>query len=214
MIVKDRMTKNPYTVNSDASLADARDLIKREKVDSLPVVDKKGHLVGLVTEKDVLYASPSNCTTLDVFEIHTLFAQMTVADVMNTEPLTLSPDTHVEDAARLIQENNVDGVCVTDGELLVGIITESDLLSVFMELFSAHRKGVRATALCPQERGELAKLSNALYDGGADILAFCNTRGDDMTKEMVVIKATGLSIKEMKKIIKPYVLDIIEVVEL
>ena len=214
MLVKNRMTKNPYTVTPDTPLSDARDLIKKEKVDIVPVVDKKGHLEGVVTQKDVLYASPSNCTTLDVFEIHSLFAKMKVGDVMETKPLTISSEMHVEDAARLIQEQDVTGVCVVDGDLLVGIITESDLLSVFLEIFSAHQKGVRATAVCPQEKGELAKLSSALYEKGADILAFCSTRGDDMTKELVVIKATGLSIKEMTKTIKPYVLEIKEVVEL
>ena len=214
MLVRNRMTKNPFSVTADTSLADARDLIKREKVDIVPVVDGKGRLTGVITEKDVLYASPSNCTTLDVFEIHTLFAQMKVTDVMEKNPLTISSDTHVEDAARLIKENDLIGVCVVDKGLLVGIITESDLLSVFLEIFSAHQKGVRATAVCPQERGELAKLSSALYDRGADILAFCSTRGDDMTKELVVIKARGLSIEEMEETIKPFVLEINEVVEL
>ncbi|MDC7224616.1 MAG: CBS domain-containing protein [Spirochaetales bacterium] len=214
MLVRNRMTKNPYTVGPDASLSEARDLIKQEKIDILPVVDKKGHLKGVLTEKDVLYASPSNCTTLDVFEIHTLFAKMQVREVMEPEPLVISPDMHVEDAARLIQAKDVTGVCVVEGDILTGIITESDLLSVFMELFSAHRKGVRATAVCPQERGELAKLSGALYASGADILAFCSTRGDDLTKELVVIKARGLSIEEMTRTIEPYVLEINEVVEL
>jgi acetoin utilization protein AcuB len=214
MLVKDRMTKNPYTVFPDTPLSDARDLIKKEKVDILPVVNKKGHLIGVVTEKDVLYASPSNCTTLDVFEIHSLFSQMKVSDVMEKDPFVLCPLMHVEDAARLIKERDVAGLCVVDEELLVGIITESDLLSVFLELFSAHRKGVRVTAVCPQERGELAKLSNALYGRGADILAFCNTRGVDMTKELVVIKALGLSIEEMKETIEPYVLEINEIVEI
>ncbi len=120
----------------------------------------------------------------------------------------------MEDAARLLKENDVIGVCVVDGGVLTGIITESDLLSVFLEIFSAHQKGIRATAVCPQEKGELAKLSSALYEKGADILAFCSTRGDDMTKELVVIKATGLSLEEMENTIKPFVLEIKEVVEL
>ncbi|MBN2627860.1 MAG: CBS domain-containing protein [Spirochaetales bacterium] len=214
MLVKNRMTRNPYSVTPDTALSEARDLIKKEKVDIVPVVDKKGHLKGVITEKDVLYASPSNCTTLDVFEIHTLFAGMKVSDVMEKNPLTISPDLHVEDAARLLKENDVIGVCVVDGGVLTGIITESDLLSVFLEIFSAHQKGIRATAVCPQEKGELAKLSSALYEKGADILAFCSTRGDDMTKELVVIKATGLSLEEMENTIKPFVLEIKEVVEL
>ena len=214
MLVRNRMTRNPFTVTADTPLADARDLIKREKVDIVPVVDGKGRLTGVITEKDVLYASPSNCTTLDVFEIHTLFGKMKVADVMEKDPLTVSSDMHVEDVARMIKDKDVIGVCVVDGGILVGIITESDLLSVFLEIFSAHQKGVRATAVCPQERGELAKLSSALYEKGADILAFCSTRGDDMTKELVVIKARGLSIEEMEETIKPFVLEVNEVVEL
>ncbi len=214
MLVKNRMTKNPYTVTPDTPLADARDLIKREKVDIVPVVDGKGRLAGVITEKDVLYASPSNCTTLDVFEIHTLFAKMKVADVMEKDPLTVTADMHVEDAARIIQEKDVSGVCVLEGNLLVGIITESDLLSVFLEIFSAHQKGIRATAVCPQEKGELANLSRALYEKGADILAFCSTRGDDMTKELIVIKARDITVEEMEETIKPYVLEINEVVEL
>lgn len=197
----------------DTSLSEARDLIKKERVDIVPVVNKKGHLMGVITEKDVLYASPSNCTTLDVFEIHTLFADMKVKDVMQKSPLTIPPDMHVEDAASLLQENNVAGVCVVKDTILVGIITESDLLRVFMQIFSTRRKGIRATAVCPQEKGELAKLSSALYAQGADILSFCSIRGDDMTKELIVIKAQGLSLEKMKETISPFVLEIQEIVE-
>lgn len=213
MIVRTQMTKNPITVSPETSLADARDLIKREKLDIIPVVDKTGHLLGVVSEKDVLYASPSHCTTLDVFEIHSLFAKMKVKDVMDKSPLTIGPNLHVEDTARLIQEEDVPGVCVVEKDVLIGIITESDLLRVFMEIFSALKKGVRATAVCPQERGELAKLSSALYAKGADILAFASARGDDMTKELVVIKADGISVDEMRETISPYVLEIQEIME-
>jgi acetoin utilization protein AcuB len=213
MLVRNQMTKNPITVNPETSLASARDLIKKEKLDIIPVVNKKGHLLGVITEQDVLYASPSKATTLDVFEIHTLFAKMKVEDIMEGSPLFVSPDMHVEDAAMLIQENDVSGVCVVEKDILVGIITESDLLRVFMEIFSTRRSGIRATAVCPQERGELAKLSSALYAKGADILAFASTRGDDMTKELVVIKADGIGITDMEETIAPFVLEIKEIVE-
>lgn len=213
MLVRNQMTKNPITVHIDTSLADARDIIKREKVDILPVVDKSGHLKGVVTEKDVLYASPSNCTTLDVFEIHSLFANMKVGDVMESDPLTVAPTIHVEDAARMIQENDVAGVCVVENDIIIGIITESDLLRVFMEIFASRDRGIRATAVCPQERGELAKLSSALYAKGADILAFASAKGDDMTKAVVVIKADGIGITDMEETIKPFVHEIQEIVE-
>ena len=141
MLVKERMSRNPITTRPDISVPEAQALMKREKIHHLPVVDRDGKLVGIVAEKDLLYASPSPATTLSVYEIASLLAKLTVDKVMSAKPQTVTEDVPLEEAARIMADRNIGGLPVMRGTTLVGIITESDLFRGFIELFGARQKG-------------------------------------------------------------------------
>src|SRR3972149_6887957 len=98
MLVKDRMSRHPILASPDLSISEALNLMKKETMRRLPVVDQNGHLVGIVSDKDLLHASPSPATSLSVWEITYLMGKITVADVMTKKVITVTEDTPVEDA--------------------------------------------------------------------------------------------------------------------
>ncbi|HID61404.1 MAG TPA: CBS domain-containing protein, partial [Anaerolineae bacterium] len=145
MLVRDRMSRHPITITADVHIDEALKVMRDNKVRRLPVVDRDGRLVGIVSEMDLLYASPSPATSLSVYEIHYLMARITVQDVMTREVISIQEDTPLEEAARIMVDNKIGGLPVVRDGKLVGIITETDLFKIFLELLGAREKGVRLT---------------------------------------------------------------------
>jgi acetoin utilization protein AcuB len=213
MLVKERMSRNPITIKADIPVTEAQALMKREKIHHLPVVDRDGRLVGIVTEKDLLYASPSPATTLGVYEIASLLAKLSVEKVMSKKPVTVTEDVPLEEAARIMADRNIGGLPVMRGTTLVGIITESDLFRVFIELFGARQKGVRITAVLPNQCGELAKVSGALCNAGGNILALGTFLADDPTQGRLTVKVEGLSKEKVVEALEPLAVRIEDIRE-
>lgn len=99
MLVRERMSSNPITIPPDMSVADALRLMRDKKVRRLPILDSHNQLVGIVSDNDLLYASPSPATSLSVWEIHDLMYKLTVDKVMSLQVLTVTEDTPLEEAA-------------------------------------------------------------------------------------------------------------------
>lgn len=213
MLVKERMTRNPITIRPDTPVTEAQALMKREKIHHLPVVDRDGRLAGIVTEKDLLYASPSPATTLSVYEIASLLAKLTVDRVMSAKPFTVTEDVPLEEAARLMADRNIGGLPVVRGPTVVGIITESDLFRVFIELFGARQKGVRVSVVVPNERGELAKVAAAIAKAGGDILALGTFLAGDPTQGRLAVKVGGLAKDQVAAALAPLALKIEDIRE-
>ncbi len=141
--IRDWMTTNPITIDADATVVDAIRLLKQHKIRRLPVT-KDGKLVGLVTEKMLLDYSPSKATTLDVWEMNALLSTKPVSEVMNSEPHTVSPDTELEECARIIHDRKLNGITVLDeAGHLVGIFTTSDALNALIWFSQQLREGQR-----------------------------------------------------------------------
>ncbi len=135
MLVGERMTPRPITVNEETSLPEALELMRKEKIRRLPVLDKHGKLVGIVTELDLLRASPSPATTLSMYEIPYLLSKVKMRDIMTREVITVTEDTPIEEAARIMADNKIGGLPVMRDDKLVGIITETDIFKLMLELF-------------------------------------------------------------------------------
>ncbi len=129
--VRDWMTTNPVTITPQTSLADAHRLMKQKKVRRLPVMDN-GKLVGIVALSDVLEAEPSQATTLSIYELNYLLAELKVEKIMKKPVITVTPDTSIRDAANLMLTHKIGGLPVVDGDQLVGIITESDIFRMIV----------------------------------------------------------------------------------
>jgi acetoin utilization protein AcuB len=213
MLVKERMTRNPITVRPETPVTEAQALMKREKIHHLPVLDRDGRLAGIVTEKDLLYASPSPATTLSVYEMTSLLAKLAVEKVMSAKPVTVTEDVPLEEAARIMADRSIGGLPVMRGPTLVGIITESDLFRVFIELFGARQKGVRITAVVPNQRGELAKVSEAITKAGGNIIALGTFLADDATQGRLTVKVDGLAKEKVVEALRPLAVRIEDVRE-
>jgi acetoin utilization protein AcuB len=127
MRIKDVMTEDPITIEADTLVIDAQKVMKERNIRRLCVL-KKGKLVGMVTNHDLLKASPSPATSLSVWEINYLWGKMKVSDVMTKDPVTVSSDTAFEDALALGQAKKIGSFPVVDNGRLVGIATESDIV--------------------------------------------------------------------------------------
>ncbi|MDY7078884.1 MAG: CBS and ACT domain-containing protein [Chloroflexota bacterium] len=186
------MTKRPITVTEDTSVDKALQLMREEKVRRFPVVDKHGKLVGIVSEKDLLYASPSPATTLSVYEIPYLLSKIKMHNLMTKEVIAVSEDTPLEEAARIMADNKIGGLPVTRDGKLVGIITETDMFKLFLELFGARQEGVRLTMLVPEEKGTLAKIAAKIAELGGNILALGSIMGEDPTNYELTVKVADV----------------------
>ena len=134
MLVKDWMSKKVITVAPETSLPDAHRLMKINHIRRLPVVDKKGKLLGIVTIGDIREASPSDATTLSVWELHYLLSKLTVGKIMTPDPITVTPEATIRDAAKLMMDHKIGGLPVVDSDnKVVGIITESDIFRLLVK---------------------------------------------------------------------------------
>jgi acetoin utilization protein AcuB len=205
MLVKERMSRNPITIKPDMPVTEAQALMKREKIHHLPVLEKGEKLIGIVTEKDLLYASPSPATTLSVYEMTSLLAKLTVDKVMTHKVVTVSEEVPIEEAARIMADHDIGGLPVMRGATVVGIITESDMFRIFIELFGARQKGVRMSMYIPEQKGMLARITKAIADAGGNILALGTFLGEDPTNSLCTIKVEGVPMESLTQALKPLV---------
>jgi len=127
---------------------------------------------------------------------------------MSRSPVTVTEEVPIEEAARIMADRQIGGLPVVRGGTLVGIITESDLFRVFIELFGARQKGVRLTMVVPNQRGELAKVTAAITAAGGNIIALGTFLGDDPTRGLLTVKVDGLPKDQLVGALAPLALKI------
>lgn len=129
------MTRNPFTIDENASVIEAIHLMKEKSIRRLPVM-REGRFTGLVTDRMLSEYAPSKATSLDTWEVHYLLSKTPVKDVMNPAPVSVGPGMNMVDAARLFLERKLYGLCVVDEEgRLVGIMSVGDILKAVVALF-------------------------------------------------------------------------------
>ena len=211
MLVGERMSKPVITVRPDTTMPEALDLMRKEHIRRLPVVNQRGELVGIVTETDLLKASPSEATSLSIYEITYLLGKLTVDRIMTKKVVTTTEDTPVEEAALVMADHKFSGLPVMRGKELVGIITESNLFRIFLELLGARRAGIRVTVSLPDKPGELANLTRAIHAAGGNVIALGTAMGESPTEGWVIFKVEGVEMEPLRKAIQPLVKKIIDI---
>lgn len=210
MLVGERMSKPVITISPDMPITDAVNMFKKEHIRRAPVV-KDGKLVGIVTEGNLMNASTSSTTTLSIWELNYLLSKIKVADVMTKNVMTVTEDTPIEQAARIMADNKVGGLPVMRDAYVVGIITETDLFKLFLELMGAREMGVRVTALVTDKPGGLAELSAAIATQKGNFVSFGVFTGEDSSNRMVTFKVGGMSLEQVKKTVDPHVKEILDI---
>jgi len=192
VIISKIMTRSPFFVSPELSLTEARALMDREEIGHLPVLNKNSDLVGLITRADLLKASPSLATSLDMYEINYLLAKLTVEKVMVKNVITVQEDEVIEKAAKIMADRCIGCMPVMNGTLLVGIVTDTDIFQFFVNAFGARHKGVRITISAKEQPGQIAALASAVAKDSGNIVALVTSEGDDAEHRRVTLKITGI----------------------
>ncbi len=206
MLVRDRMATYPITIRPDASVPDALKVMQGSKVRQLPVISESGELQGIVSLVDLFRVSPSPATSLSVWEVDYLLEKITVERVMTRDVITVSEDTAVEEAGRIMYDNRISGLPVMRGKELVGFFAESHLLFVLLEMFGARTHGVRVMAKIAHEQGMMCKLTTAIADAGGQIEAL-GLHGDS---ETITFKVVHLDQAKLLQAVKPLVEEVLD----
>ena len=197
MLVVERMTPNPITIGQEATVQQALEIIEGRNLRHLPVLDDEENLVGIVSEKDLLRAE----------------SQSPIEEVMSRDVVTITEYTALEEAARIMADHKISGLPVMRGGKLVGIITETDLFKIFLELLGAREKGVRLTMLIPEEPGMLASLTGEIAAMGGNILALGTFMGEDPTNRMVTVKVADIPSGKLVAVMEALGMEIVDVRE-
>ena len=164
MLVQNWMTRNPTTIEADTPFLEARLILKEKKIRHLPVLDR-GRLIGVVSDRDLKEAAPSGATTLDVYELNYLLAKMKVRDLIKRDPITIKPTNSVEKAAQVMHDHKIGCLpVVDDAGALVGLITETELLEVMVEILGYKEKGTRIAFEVPDSPEACQELVHVLRD--------------------------------------------------
>lgn len=210
MLVGDKMSKPVISISPDMPISDALVLMKKEKIRRAPVV-KEGKLVGIVSDKDLLNASPSPVTTLSIWEMNYLLSKVTVSEVMTPNVLTVTEDTPIEQAARIMADNKIGGLPVMKEGHCVGIITETDLFKVFLELLGAREVGIRATVVIEDTPGMLSHITDAVAAKKASFISLGQFKGKVAGTRIVTFKVSGVSLDDLRKMLAPLVKEITDI---
>ena len=194
MLVRERMTTPAVTITPETPFQEALKLMRDKKFRRLPVVDSACKIVGIVSERDMLHASPSPATSLSVWEVNYLLWKLKISDIMTHNVLTINQDTPIEDAANLMVTHKIGGVPVVDnGGKVVGVITETDIFKAFVEMLGGGEHGLRLTVQVPTGSGTLAKLAGKITELGGLILSVGSMDRETDGAREIVVKVKGVT---------------------
>lgn len=159
LIVAERMSRAPYYIHPEASVDEALALMRQHGVRHLPVLEGE-RLVGLVTD-----------TQLSVAWFPSLLSDLIVREVMTADPLCISPDATVYQAARLIYHNRITGLPVLEEGRLVGIITMADMLKTFVDLLGLLTESVRLEVALRAGDDALEEVHHLIHSHGAEVIS-------------------------------------------
>ena len=211
MLVSDRMSHPVITVTPKMPMQEAHKMMRDENVRRLPVVDERGKLVGIVSESDFLHAAPSDVSSLSVWEMNYMLSKITVEKIMTRDVITTQADTPIEEAARSMVDNKIGGLPVLKSGELVGIITETDLFKVFLEMLGARESGVRISVLIRNIPGTLTTLTKSIFDSGGNLVALGTFMGESTENREITLKVTGVDLDTLENAVKDHVERIIDI---
>jgi acetoin utilization protein AcuB len=169
MYVGTVMRTELVTVPPDTTLLSAQKTLEAKQINHLLVVDGKGELLGIVSDRDLKKSWASSATTLSKNELMYLLDQVTVASIMAKKTLTIAPGTTIERAALLMNQNRINALPVLEGEDLVGIITSSDVIKILLEAIGIGKDSARLTVLVKDRIGVISDISQTLRNQGINI---------------------------------------------
>lgn len=153
--IREKIRRNPVIIRPDASFFEAQDYLHVKGIRHLAVVDKNDRLVGIVTDRDIREAAPSNATSLSIQELNYLLRNLKVSSFMTPKEklITITPGTIIEEAVQLMNDNKIGCLPVLEGDKLYGLFTETDALAHLVDVFGLKSKGTRLTIALEDKPG-------------------------------------------------------------
>jgi acetoin utilization protein AcuB len=185
MLVQDVMHTSVVTITPDTTLPEAIRLAGQRGVRHLPVVED-GQLVGIVSDRDLKRAMASPATSLDVRELNYLLDRLRVAEIMTRTVITTGAMFPVEEAARVMVQEKIGALPVTEGGRLVGIVTETDVLDLFVRAMGAREPSTRLDVALPDRPSALTEVVQAIEGASATISSIVTLPGVSGAKEAVI----------------------------
>ena len=199
--LRERIQRKPITISPDASFFEARNLIHEKGIRHLPVVDKNNKLVGIVTDRDIRQAAPSDATLLSVQELNYLLGKLKVSAFMTPKDklITITPDALIEEAVQLMHDHKIGSLPVVEGEKLYGIFTETDVLDHFVDIFGFKQKGTRLTLALEDKPGTLLEILQVFKKHNVNVISIVTP---SFMVEGKRIAAIRIKTEEYKDIVK------------
>ncbi len=207
MFVRDWMSTPVITVTKKTTVPEAIKLMKEHNIRHLPVVDKDGKLVGLLSDTDINKYMPSEATTLDAFELSYLLSKVTVDHVMKTMVFTTHPDISVEEAAMEMYDRGVNSLPVVEGEKVVGIITEKDIFRELIDITGVRNGGYRICVVVKDKPGSIKEVADIIRDAGfgiESVLSSHTCTREGYRKVVLRTRGEGNGNKMKENIMKSY----------
>ena len=192
MLVKDRMTPDPVVITTDTSLKEALEIVRSKPFRHLPVLDENGKLVGIVTEKSLVYASPTSTTALSVFEVDYILSRTKVGQIIQGSVISVGPDWPIEEAARVMVDRRIGCLPVIEDDKLIGIISDTDIFRVFVEGLGGGHPSLRITVVVPEKIGSLARITSRVVALGGNIYSLGMFWGERPEDRVIVFRLEGV----------------------
>lgn len=185
MLVQDVMQTKLFTVTPETTLPEAVRLTGQRGVRHLPVLDGD-RLIGILSDRDLKRAMASPATSLEAHELRYLLDQLRVEEIMTRVVITIGPMFPIEAAARLMVQEKIGALPVTEGERLVGLVTETDVLRLFVRAMGAAEPSSRFEVILGNQPHALAEVVQAVEAAGGDISSLVTLPCGGGLKEAVI----------------------------
>lgn len=171
--MREKIRRNPITISPEANFFEARNLIHEKGVRHLPVVDKENRIIGIVTDRDIREAAPSDATLLSVQELNYLLGKLKVSAFMTPKEklITITPDTLIEEAVQLMVDHKIGCLPVVEGDRLYGIFTETDAMAHLVDIFGTKHKGTRLTIALEDKPGSMLGVLEVMKKHNINIIS-------------------------------------------
>ncbi len=203
MLIRNFMTKNVITIDAEESMPKAIQLLKQHKINMMPVTHQ-GKLVGVITDRDLKQASPSEATDLEKHEIKYLLNKIKIKGIMTKNVITIPPDYTIEEAAEVLMNHDISGApVVNDQGQMEGIITSTDLYKSLIALSGLGRRGIQFAFQIEDQPGTIKELTDVIRAAGGRIASIMSS--NDRVREgwrNVFIRAYDINREILPQLIK------------
>ncbi len=176
MLVANWMSSRLVSIDPSESLPQANKLMLQHDIRRLPVIDKKGRLAGIVTDRDIKQAWASDATTLEVHELAYLLSRITVKEVMTPRPVTINPQDTIEEVAEIMLEKKISGLPVVKADgTVIAMITQSDIFRALVLLTGVTKGGILFAFNLPDEPGSIKRMGDIIRSFGGRMVSILST---------------------------------------